>query len=376
MSSTSQNGQENRRANVPEVSQTTRQKRGPYKTHSHSTKVRIIQACDRGEDWKVEAKKHKVPASTARTWISSCDVLPKERGGTTSQKLSDEHIDKLLEWLGENCQLGLQQMVDRLDSECNVHVCKTTVGNALEGRHFTVKKVYGQPHTMNSEENKLRRKAYIEQLSSYIQAGKYISFIDESNVNLYCRRQFGRSKRGLKANIAIPNSKGPNVHMVGAMSSHGLMYFERRRGSMKKTSFMEWMRRFLTHAKDVMKIDLSNLVVVLDNAPCHSQIEMIKSEEYFRHVTFLRLAPYSAPLNPIEMLWNQVKAHIKRELSGRFYEMMQHPPGITQTEHRLRLVESVIDSGMTLVQPQHCAGYYGHVMAHTSRCLNLEDLPM
>lgn len=65
-------------------------------------------------------------------------------------KLTEDHIDKLLEWLSENCQLGLEAMVKRLDSECNVKVCKSTVGNAFERRHFTVKKVYGVPSAMNS----------------------------------------------------------------------------------------------------------------------------------------------------------------------------------------------------------------------------------
>ena len=41
------------------------------------------------------------------------------------------------------------------------------------------------------------------------------------------------------------------------------------------------------------------VVVVLDNAPCHSRIEKILLEEEFKDHKFLGLAPYSPMFNPI-----------------------------------------------------------------------------
>ena len=38
-------------------------------------------------------------------------------------------------------------------------------------------------------------------------------------------------------------------------------------------------------------------------------------EQEFRGAEFLRLRPYSAPLNPIEEVWSVLKAKLKRRLA-------------------------------------------------------------
>ena len=56
--------------------------------------------------------------------------------------------------------------------------------------------------------------------------GKFIVFMDESNCNLFLRRREGRSRKGTRCTVKTPTSKGKNVHMIGAISKQGLVYFE------------------------------------------------------------------------------------------------------------------------------------------------------
>ena len=43
--------------------------------------------------------------------------------------------------------------------------------------------------------------------------------------------------------------------------------------------------------------------MVVDNAPCHSNIEEVFSEEVFLGCEVLRLGPYNPMFNPIEQVW-------------------------------------------------------------------------
>lgn len=56
---------------------------------------------------------------------------------------------------------------------------------------------------------------------------------------------------------------------------------------------------------------LDDLVVVCDNAPCHSSLEVAVAGT---GATLLRLAPYSPMLNAIETIWSKIKQNVKTHL--------------------------------------------------------------
>lgn len=118
------------------------------------------------------------------------------------------------------------------------------------------------------------------------------------------------------------------------------------------------------------------MIVVCENAPVHAALERVTEDEDFAGVTLLRLAPYSAPLNPIEHVWSTMKADLKQKMPAMFGELLQTTPGLTQTEHRLRYLESKIDRAMATVTPRACLRPCNHVQRHFPRCLALEDLSM
>ncbi|OAF63600.1 hypothetical protein A3Q56_08692, partial [Intoshia linei] len=60
----------------------------------------------------------------------------------------------------------------------------------------------------------------------------------------------------------------------------------------------------------------------MNNAPCHSHIEDILSEQEFLEHYILRLAPYSPMLNPIEKVWSVIKSEVKRHLSIRMPQIL------------------------------------------------------
>ena len=95
------------------------------------------------------------------------------------------------------------------------------------------------------------------------------------------------------------------MHVIGAMSQTGLVHWERRHRSFRKNDCVEWLWRAL-QACLVPPDQITVVCVVYDNAPAHTDLEMVAAE--FPRLELLRTAPYSAPLNPIEAVWSSMKA--------------------------------------------------------------------
>ncbi|VEN42387.1 unnamed protein product [Callosobruchus maculatus] len=115
----------------------------------------------------------------------------------------------------------------------------------IEGRLFTIKQVHKQPISMNSEENKRKRAGYVTALNRYIELGKQIVWIDETNFNLFCRRTRGRFRVGVRAVQHLPAARGPNVHLIGAISPAGVVTMELRKGSFSSASANIWITNLL-----------------------------------------------------------------------------------------------------------------------------------
>ena len=101
--------------------------------------------------------------------------------------------------------------------------------------------------------------------------GKLVIYVDETNVNLFLRRSCGWSKKGAGCLVKTPASRGKNLHFIGAISQTGLVYWERWRGSYTKEVCHEWMQRMLRASGTPME----QIIVVVDNAPCHSDLVSI-----------------------------------------------------------------------------------------------------
>jgi len=113
-------------------------------------------------------------------------------------------------------------------------------------------------------------------------------------------------------------------------------------------------------------ITASNVVLVLDNAPCHSRMEEV--EENIPGFKILRLGPYLPMLNPIENIWSKIKSHIKTNM--RLPNVA--PPNVG--EQRLSFLEGLVDNAMATISPRDCAQCTQHALSLHAGILNIEDV--
>lgn len=252
------------------------------------------------------------------------------------------------------------------------------------------------------------RHSYLRQIKKYRKENKPIVFIDETWVNVgHTISKIWKDKTintpkdaflaGLTTGLKEPTERGPRFVIVHAGSERGFvkngqLVFLAKKGTndyhdeMDSQRFENWFQNNL----------LPNLepetVIVMDNASYHSRkLEKIPNTKslkedikqwlreknisfpedslkkelleevskikhlYSAHVvdekakefgfTVLRLPPYHCELNPIELVWSQVKRHV----------------GKHNTDFKKNLMAPLIDKAFESVTEQHWTNYCKHV---------------
>jgi len=108
----------------------------------------------------------------------------KKRRGKKPKTLTEAEIDVIISWIEQDSAITLKEVKRKINQDLRKEVSVSTIGNYLEGRHYTMKNSHYQPATMNSEENRAKRSEYVRLLNNFIRQGKQIIWIDETNFNL------------------------------------------------------------------------------------------------------------------------------------------------------------------------------------------------
>ncbi|KAE9134134.1 hypothetical protein PF010_g2567 [Phytophthora fragariae] len=211
---------------------------------------------------------------------------------------------------------------------------------------------------MNTVQNKIKRKDFLVRLQQLQAAGISIVYMDETNFNLWSSRTRGRSIRGRRAVKKVLAGGGQNLQVIACIGKGGVVHYEMKLGSNKYQHSNEFIRNTLLKFADV-----SNVVVVLDNAPCHARAELVFQEPEFAAATLLRLGPYSPMLNLIENVFSAFKSAVKNLMTERRAGIIAVPPGTTMKAHRQSfLIEAAETFFPQVATAQLCASCYRHTL--------------
>ena len=76
-----------------------------------------------------------------------------------------------------------------------------------------------------------------------------------------------------------------------------------------------------------MKVHGGPVVLIVDNALCHSGVEEVLQIKEFNQCRILRLAPYSPMFNLIENIWSIVKSKVGRNLAAQLARILNQQSG-------------------------------------------------
>lgn len=144
-------------------------------------------------------------------------------------------------------------------------------------------------------------------------------FLDETGTNTKMTREYGRSLRGQRLKGTAPFRRWGNQTLIAGLSCDGIVAPWVISGAIDRDAF----------DTDVEKVLIPELhpgsVVILDNLATHKSdaaAQMLKSHGCW----FLFLPAYSPDLNPIEMAFSKLKAHLRR-IGARTFDQLIHAIG-------------------------------------------------
>ena len=132
-----------------------------------------------------------------------------------------------------------------------------------------------------------------------------IVFIDETDLNTKMARLRGRAAKGQRLVASIPHGHWKTLTFIAGLRLDGLTAPWVIDGPMDGEAFVTYIQTQL--APTLSPGD----VVILDNLPAHKR-EQAQEAVRKRGAWLLFLPPYSPDMNPIELAFSKLKAHLKR----------------------------------------------------------------
>jgi transposase len=132
-----------------------------------------------------------------------------------------------------------------------------------------------------------------------------VVFLDETSVKTNLTRTRGRAPRGARLTASAPFGSWGTQTLIAGLRASDLIAPWVIKGAMDGPAFVAYIR-------DVLVPEIQpGTVVILDNLATHKNKE---AEAVLRAhgCWFLFLPPYSPDLNPIEMAFSKLKAHLRR----------------------------------------------------------------
>ena len=132
-------------------------------------------------------------------------------------------------------------------------------------------------------------------------------YLDESGINQYLYREYGRNMRGTKVFGEVSRKRFARQSVISALFKGKFlspMCFE---GTCNTTLFNAWLKQALIPSLT------PGQVLILDNASFHKSTEtqrLVKAAG----CRILFLPPYSPDLNPIEKYWANMKSKVRELL--------------------------------------------------------------
>lgn len=141
-------------------------------------------------------------------------------------------------------------------------------------------------------------------------------FIDETGTNTNMIRTHGRSLKGQRLKSAAPFRRSGNQTLIAGLSCEGIIAPWVMTGAMNSEAFQVYIEKILI--PELFPGD----VVIADNLATHKNdkaARLLKDNGCW----FLFLPAYSPDLNPIEMAFSKLKAHLRRIGARTFTQLIE-----------------------------------------------------
>lgn len=194
--------------------------------------------------------------------------------------------------------------------------------------------------------------------------GSESGFVDGAAEVFRAKRHTGRIHREIDGphyvkwftERLLPNLAPNSVIVMDDAPYHSLETERVPEMATRKKDVQDWLSaKGISWSKGLVKAELLKLVSTVNDEDSHYLIDLIAAQ--FGH-TVLRLPPYHCHLNPIELIWSQVKGYVASE--NKTFKIDDLEPLVTQALAR--------------VTPEKWAHCCGHVIVEEDKMMKVDNL--
>ena len=277
-----------------------------YASISNEKRSLVISAHQSGKLLRQISIDYDINYHTARNIIKVYEKtqrVVKCEKGHRKKILNVEQIEELCNFVDEDCTVSTEAIIQEVLKRFGKKVSRSTINQYLRNFHYTLKRVTFIPERRNTPEVIEKRYDYMIKFMEIYSNRNKIFFVDETGIQVFSRRSYGRSIKGNRANKMIRQIRSKNYSICSAINCESLYLYQIQNKAYNTDDFEEFLLKLMVHFKTD---NIEGAFLVMDNVNFHKADKIKKLvKDHNHHLLFL--PPYLPFLNPIENLFNQWK---------------------------------------------------------------------
>jgi transposase len=298
-------------------------------------RVRALSAVAEGMSHRAAAARFGVSAASISRWRKRArvegDPRPRTLGGDRRSGRIEAHCAQILGMLAETPDITIEELRHLLGGR-GLDFGYGTIQRFLVRHGMTRKKKTGHASEQDRPDVLERRRAWREGQAALDPAR--LVFIDETWAKTNMARTHGRAPRGQRLHMGRPYGHWKTSTFVAGLTLRGMIAPFVLDGPINRLAFETYVERVLV--PELRPGD----IVIMDNLSSHKRAG-VRETIRAAGAELLFLPPYSPDLNPIEMAFSKLKAHLRKAAE--------------------RTVEGLCDAIGRIIEtfaPQECRNYF------------------
>ena len=304
------------------------------KPYSVDLRARVIEDVETGASRREAAERYGISPSAVVIWVQRFEetgsVAAKPSGGSISPL--EQHAEFLLGLIANQPDLTLDEIVAAMRKR-RIAGSRSAVWRFFARRNISFKKTLYAAEQKRADVARARRRWMREQ--GMFDPARLV-FIDETCTNAAMVRLRGRAPRGERLVGYAPHGHWKTITFVGGLRQRGMTAPFVLEGAINGPMFLAYLKQCLVPTLKRGEI------VLMDHLPAHKVAGVAEAIEAVG-ATLIYLPKYSPDLNPIELAFSKLKAHLRKAAERTILRL-------------LRQIGRVV----TAFSPQECRNFFRH----------------
>ena len=304
------------------------------KPYSVDLRARVIEDVETGASRREAAERYGISPSVVVIWVQRFEetgsVAAKPSGGSISPL--EQHAEFLLGLIANQPDLTLDEIVAAMRKR-RIAGSRSAVWRFFARRNISFKKTLYAAEQKRADVARARRRWMREQ--GMFDPARLV-FIDETCTNTAMVRLRGRAPRGERLVGYAPHGHWKTITFVGGLRQRGMTAPFVLEGAINGPMFLAYVKQCLVPTLKRGEI------VLMDHLPVHKAAGVAEAIEA-AGATLIYLPKYSPDLNPIELAFSKLKAHLRKA-----------------AEHTILRLLRRIGRVVTDFSPQECRNFFRH----------------